>query len=273
MPIKTGSAFQTQTHAPIQIAQTNMGTSTDQPVQTSQTHSDIPTPGDMQSAGLSLTSSLWICILMVVLALLARRNMKKVPGTFQNCAEACAEGLNQFIASSAGPNGVKYTPLLGTLFVYILFANLIGIIPGFHSPTANLSITLALGLVVFVYVQYEGIREQGVIGHFKHFMGPIIWMAPFIGVLEIISEFVKPFSLGMRLFGNIFGEDVVVIVLAGLATSLGATAIGWIPIQFPMLLLMLLTDVIQALVFTLLACVYISLVTQKHDEESAENAH
>jgi F-type H+-transporting ATPase subunit a len=168
-----------------------------------------------------------------------------------------------------GHGGEKYTPLVGTVFVFILMMNLIGQIPGFHSPTANFSLTLALGIVVFFYVQYEGIRSKGVGGYFKHFMGPMPALSPLLLPIELIGELVRPFTLGIRLFGNIFGEDVILVVLAGLGMTL--LNVPGIPLHFPIVLLAMLTSFVQAMVFSILTCIYLSLAT--HHEGHGEEHH
>ena len=176
-----------------------------------------------------------------------------------------------FTRGIIGEGGEKYVPLVGTVFYFILFGNLMGNIPYLNSPTGNLSTTLALGIIVFVYVQYVGIRSVGFGGYIKHFMGPMPALSPLLFPVEVISEIVKPFTLAMRLFGNIFGEDTVVIVLAGLAVQILPKA-PIFPLQFPILVLGLLTAFVQALVFSLLTCIYISLQSH-HDSEHDGHAH
>lgn len=229
--------------------------------------------GDVPNATLLFWNSLLIATVLVVFALIVtRRRLADVPKGLQNLAEYIAESLNHFTVGIIGPGGERYTPVVGTVFLYIMMMNLIGLVPGFHSPSANLSITLALGVVIFVYVQFLGIRSNGVVGHIKHFMGPMPAMAPLIMVVELISEFIKPFTLAVRLFGNIFGEDVILLVLAGLGAASVATM--WIPIQFPVMLLALLTGLVQAMVFSILTCIYISLVTHhEHEEHGEEGSH
>ena len=241
-----------------------------------------PPPGELPAPGLLLWNSLVVALLMVAFALFARRSLQRIPRgmSLQNLGEYIVEAMNGFTTGIIGPGGERYTPLVGTIFLYILLSNLWGLLPGFHAPTANLSLTLALGVIVFVYVQYEGMRQNGVGGHLRHFMGPslmgkfpeLFWL---MGPIELISEVVKPFTLAIRLFGNIFGEDVIIIVLTGLAFQLtGSAFFGLLPIQFPVLLLSLLTAGVQALVFSMLTCIYISLVSHHdhagpHGEEGA----
>ncbi len=239
---------------------------------------EAPNYGEVPDAMLLFSNALLVALGLIAFALAARRTLNMVPKGFQNFAEWVVETLNQFTVGIIGEGGQKYTPLVGTVFIYIFLMNLIGIIPGFHSPTANLSTTLALGVVIFVYVQYEGIRQNGVVGYFRHFMGPMLALSPLILPVELISEFIRPFTLAVRLFGNIFGEDVIILVLAGLTAQMGAKYLTWLPLQFPVMLLALLTDFVQAMVFSILTCIYIALVQHhgpgEHGEEGPiEPAH
>ena len=109
-----------------------------------------------------------------------------------------------------GPHGMKYFPVVMTFAVLILVSNLMGLFPLFMSPTAAVSVTFALGITSFVYYNYIGIKENGLFGHLKHWAGPIWWIAPLIFIIEGISNFIRPFSLGIRLFGNMFADEQVV---------------------------------------------------------------
>lgn len=222
--------------------------------------------GDVPSPMLLFGNAVVVAIGLITFGIVATRKMADIPRrTAQNLGEFIVEAFTNFARGIIGPGGEKYVPLVGTLFLFIYFSNLIGLLPGFHSPTANLSTTLALGLIVFLYVQYVGIRAQGIGGYLKHFAGPIPAASILLFPIEVISELVKPFTLAMRLFGNIFGEDTVIIVLATLGATL-IPAAPILPLQFPVLVLSLLTTFVQALVFTLLTCIYISLQSH-HDED------
>ena len=259
---------------PFQVAQAEPGQTTPTAAGEGETHASTGhaehkghEPGQIPSAKLLFYNALVVAAVMIFFALAARKKLEAVPRKLQNFAELIVESMNNLTVSIIGPGGERFTPLIGTVFVFILLMNLIGQIPGFHSPTANFSLTLAMGLVVFVYVQYQGVKTNGAKGHLKHFAGPMPALAPLIFLIEIIGEIVKPFTLGIRLFGNIFGEDVIIVVLAGLsATTLG---IPGIPFQFPLLLLALLTSVVQAMVFSILTCIYLAQVT--HHEHSEEH--
>ncbi|MDE2126146.1 MAG: F0F1 ATP synthase subunit A [Armatimonadetes bacterium] len=265
--LPSGAAFQlAQGGAP-------SGVSADAPAQTAGSREQPFKPGDMADPRALLWDSGLIAVGMIVFALLAKRNMQAVPRGLQNVGEFIAEGLNRFAVQTIGPGGERYTPLVGTIFIYVLLMNLFSAMPFVHAPTANLTFTLALGVVVFVYVQFVGIRSNGPVGYVKHFLGPIWWVAPLLGPIELVSELVKPFTLALRLFGNIFGEDVIILILASMAS--GSIIGRFIPLQFPVLILSLLTDVVQALVFTILTCIYIQLMTGhgSNEHEAAHAAH
>jgi len=227
-----------------------------------------------------LIFSLFIAILLVVAAYVASRNPQMIPSGFQNGVELVVEGLSNFIISILGPkNGPRFVPFLGTLFVYILAMNLFGLIPFMHSPTASLNVTVALALTVFVYVQFIGFKELGPLGWLDHMLGNprdvIGWiLSPLMLPIHIMGELAKPISLSCRLFGNIFGEDMLLVAFA----SLGVTMLPFkqIPFGIPMHALFfplaLLGSALQALVFTVLSSIYILLMLphEHHDEHGHE---
>lgn len=143
----------------------------------------------------------------------------------------------------------KYFPLLAGSFFYILFSNLLGIIPGFLPPTGNLNTTLACGLVIFVMYNYYGFVEHGA-GYLKHFMGPVIFLAPLMIVIELISHIVRPISLSLRLFMNISGDHLVLGVFTDLTHFV-------IPALF--VGLGIFVSFLQAFIFTVLSAIYIAL--------------
>jgi F-type H+-transporting ATPase subunit a len=196
-----------------------------------------------------------LCILVLVAGL---RKKEKIPKGLWNFWEIAVDLLDKIVVGLIGPAGSKYLPYLGTLFIYILCMNLLGIIPLFRSPTMTLSTTFALGITTFFVVQIIGIKENGFIGYAKHFTGDIragiifLLLAPLMFVVHIIGELAKPMSLSLRLYGNIFGEDSVIENLIHMG--------GWLPLQFPMLIFAVFTSVLQAFIFTALTCIYISVM-------------
>lgn len=198
-----------------------------------------------------------VIVLLSVLSYLGTRRMQPIPGRLQNALELIVGGLNEFVKGIIGPGGEKHTPFVATIFLYILLNNLIGMIPGALAPTSSLNTTVALALLTFLYVQYQGIRAQGVWGRLKHLAGPVPMLAPLMVPIEIIGELARPLSLSIRLFGNIFGEEQVIVILAGLAYFI--LPFLPVPYQLPMMVFGIFTSFVQALVFTMLTCVYLSL--------------
>ena len=212
--------------------------------------------------GFSLTTA----IVLVAASFVATSNYRRVPRGLQNIMEAFVSFIRGIVHGFAGKQGDKYVPYLGTVFIFIFVMNLLGILPGFRSPTMTLSTTAALGITTFVMVQSYAIRDSGLGTYLKHFMGDVLWLAP----LMIVVEVAKPMSLSLRLFGNIFGEDNVIEQLM----HLGINYV--IPVQMPMYAFAIFTSFLQAFIFTNLATIYIaSKVVHEggHGEEHAEEGH
>ncbi len=215
-----------------------------------------------------------VAIIFIICALIVYRRREMVPGKFQNFMEMLVEGMYNFFYSILGKEAKKYTPFLGTLFFYILAMNWMGLVPWGHASSTSLTITGSLAIIVFLYAQYTGIRYLGILGYLHHIAGSprdvISWcMVPLMFPLHIIGELAKPFSLALRLFGNITGEDTLIAVFVTLGISLMAmflpsSPIG-IPFQVPFYFLGLLLSTIQALVFALLSTIYILLMLP-HEE-------
>lgn len=218
--------------------------------------------------------SLATAIFMSVVVMRVYKRREMIPGKLQNVVEMCVEGMYNFIYSILGNNARRYTPFLGTLFFYILINNLLGILPLGHSPSTNFNVTASLAVLVFLYSQYTGIRSLGVIGYCDHLAGSprdvVSWaLVPLMLPMHIIGEIAKPFSLALRLFGNITGEDVLIAAFVGLgitALAIVGSPVG-LPLNVPFILLGLLLSTIQALVFTLLSSIYI-LMMLPHEEHS-----
>lgn len=169
--------------------------------------------------------------------------------------ELLVESISSLADAVIGHHSERYVPILVSFFVFILVSNFFGLLPGFYPPTSDFDITFALGVCSFLVFNYYGFKVQG-IGYLKHFAGPFWWLAWLIFPLEIIGVFVRPFSLGLRLFGNLFGDHLVLEIFTGL------TKVG-IPVIF--YFLGTLVAVIQAFVFTLLSMIYIALSVSHHD--------
>lgn len=183
--------------------------------------------------------------------------------TFRNMVEALGQFVYNLARNIMGEKQAKkYYTVIVLLFSFIFINNVVGLIPGFLPPTDNFNTTLALGLFVFLYYNYEGIREQGLVGHIKHFMGPVWYLAILIFPIELISHGVRPLSLGLRLKGNMEGDHLVLSIFSNLVPYI---------VPIPFYVIGLFVCFMQAFVFTLLTMVYISLATATHDHE--EHAH
>jgi len=199
---------------------------------------------------------MWIILAIVTLiSLIVKKNLKERPGVFQNMIEAGIEYLDNFFTGILGRQKARqYFTFLASLYIFIIFANYSGLFPGVgltdyvKAPTASLSVTLGLGAITFVFLQYAGLR-CGTKHYFKRFVSPMFFMLP----LLLLDEFIKPASLALRLFGNVFGEETVTEELYHL-----------IPIGVPvvMMVLSILFCALQALVFTMLTSIYLDEATE-----------
>lgn len=194
----------------------------------------------------------WVLLaLMAVISLIATHNMKQRPGRFQNMVEMGVEYLDNFFADVLGrENSRKYLFFLGSLFIFILFGNYCGLFPGvgmtkyLKAPTSSLSVTAGLGICSFLFLLIAGLKT-GTKHYFKRFVSPAAFMLP----LLLMDEIIKPISLALRLFGNIYGEETVIENLYEI-----------LPIGGPMLMMVLslLFCALQAIVFTMLVSIYLS---------------
>ncbi|BDV44762.1 ATP synthase subunit a [Geotalea uraniireducens] len=213
-------------------------------------------PLHISEAGADAIAYTWLIILMlVILSILATKAMNAVPSGVQNFMEVVIGGIENMVEETMGEKGRPYFPLIATLALFILVSNLIGLIPGFFPPTANLNTTAACAVIVFFSTHVVGIKKHG-FHYLKHFMGPIWWLAPLMFFIEIIGHLSRPLSLSLRLFGNMNGHELVLMIFFALAPFL---------VPLPMMLMGVLVSFIQAFVFMLLAMIYI--------QGSLEEAH
>ena len=215
----------------------------------------LPYPEHTLTAGL-------VALLIVGFAALVRPKLAATEAAVEPdprvSARSFAEVFVEFISGLAegviGHGAERYVPLLASFFIFILVANLIGLVPGFTPPTADFNITLALGTVAFVAYHVAGTREHGV-KYLQHFLGPVIFLAPLMLVVELFSHMFRPVSLGIRLFANMFADHQVVEIFTGL-TKVGVPVIFYVLGAF--------VAVVQAFVFTMLSAIYIALAVA-HD--------
>ena len=187
--------------------------------------------------------------ILILFFSLSSRNPRLVPSKLQNVMELIIQFFENLLSDLIGKDGKKYLPMVGTIGLFILTCNLMGLFPGFMSPTSKLNVTAGCALTVFVYYHWQGIKSHGLFKYFKHFMGPIPLIAPLMVPIEIISHFSRPLSLSMRLFGNIFAEELLILIMASILPFL---------LPLPFMAIAIITAVVQAYVFVLLSCIYIA---------------
>jgi F-type H+-transporting ATPase subunit a len=209
------------------------------------------------------------CILSVAIIWIFKGKLSESePGGAQQTLEVSVLAVRNMIEDIIGPHGLKYFPVVMTFAVLILVSNLMGLFPLFMSPTAATSVTFALGLSSFLYYNFIGIKENGVFNHLKHFAGPVWWIAPLIFPIELISNFIRPFSLGIRLFGNLFADEKVLETVANLAPPYSQ----WL-VPLPLMALSVFVALVQTFVFILLSQLYLSEVSHApHDSHAAHGA-
>ena len=185
------------------------------------------------------------------------RKLSLIPSKLQSILELIIQSFENLLVEIVGEEGRKYMPMVATVGLFILFCNLLGLVPGLMSPTSKLNVTVGCALTVFVYYHWQGIRSQGLLKYLKHFAGPIPLLAPLMIPIELISHFSRPVSLSVRLFGNIFAEELLIIVIASIIPFL---------LPLPFMAIAIFTATIQAFVFVLLSCIYIAGAVA-HEEE------
>lgn len=219
----------------------------------------------------SIIFSFFISCVISLTFCIGSGSKENIPNGFQNFLEWIVETFRSFTINVLGSDGEKYLPFLGTLFIYILSMNLLGLIPFMASPSSNLNITVALAICVFVLVQYLNIKNMGWKGFLYHLAGSptnsVGWLiAPMMFPVELLTQISRPITLALRLFGNILGEKILVAFFA----IVGITLLYFFPIQIPFMFLGILTSIMQAMVFTLLTSIYI-LLSVPHKEEIHAN--
>lgn len=205
-----------------------------------------------------------VALLIMLMAVIYRRSLASVESeimpesqfSLKNLLQVTIEGILSLMEGVIGKDAKSYFPLIGAVFIYIFLNNLVGVIPGILPATENVNTNWAIGVTVFVYYNYVGIKKHGFKNYMKHFLGPVWWLAWLILPIELISHVVRPITLGIRLFGNIFGDHIVVGIFSDL-----------VPILVPVIFMAfgVFVAFVQAFVFSLLSIVYIGLAVQ-HEE-------
>jgi F-type H+-transporting ATPase subunit a len=192
------------------------------------------------------------------------------PGKLQILLEDGVRAVTALLEEWIGPKGRRFLPLVGTLGFFILVGNYMGLVPGLMAPTSSINVTLGCAITIWVYYHFQGIREQGIVGYVKHFWAPpgAPWWIGFIMFpIELISHTSRVMSLSLRLFGNIFGEELVILILFSIIPFL---------VPLPMMFLGLITGGLQAFIFMLLSIIYLQgavAVEHEHDEHGHDAPH
>jgi F-type H+-transporting ATPase subunit a len=190
----------------------------------------------------------WVVMaVLIIVGLIATRGVSMIPTKLQNFFEVFISGIEEFMVTVTGEEGRWLFPLAGTVFLYILVCNLVGLVPGFYPPTASLNTTLSCALTVVIFTHVLGVMYHGP-SYIKHFLGPVWWMVPIIFPIEIIGHLARILSLSFRLFGNMMGHELVLTILFLLAGAFFA--------PLPIMALGIFVALVQAFVFFLLSIMY-----------------
>jgi F-type H+-transporting ATPase subunit a len=214
---------------------------------------------------------LLIVVAVTALCLFVRSRLSvENPGKLQILLEDGVKAVIGLLEEWIGPSGRRYLPLVGTLGVFILTGNYMGLVPGLMAPTSSINVTLGCALTIWVYYHYQGMKVQGIGPYFKHFAmppGAPAFIAPIMFPIEIISHLSRVMSLSLRLFGNVFGEELVIIILFSIIPFL---------VPLPMMFLGLITGGLQAFIFVLLSIIYLQgavAIEHEHDEHGHDAPH
>ena len=204
-----------------------------------------------------------VAVITVVCLVMKSRLSVDRPGKFQILLEDGVLAVRGLLREWIGPEGDQYLPLIATFGLFILLANYSGLVPGLMAPTSNINVTVGCAITTWVFYHFQGLRKQGVVNYLKHFAvppGAPVWMAPLMLVIEVISHTSRLLSLSLRLFGNIFGEELVIVILGSIIPFI---------VPLPMMFLGLITGGLQAFIFVLLSIIYLQAavaVEHEHDE-------
>jgi F-type H+-transporting ATPase subunit a len=211
-----------------------------------------------------------VVVLLIALAYVLRSRLSvENPGKLQIVFEDLVGGLRGMLSDIVGPKGPEFLTLVGTVGSFILVCNLVGLIPGFMAPTSSINVTLGCAITVWVYYHIQGVKEQGLLPYLKHFAAPPgapLFIAPIMLPIEIISHFSRVLSLSLRLFGNIFGEELVILILAFIWPFFA---------PLPMMFLGVITSTLQAFIFVMLTMIYLggAVETDHGHEDAHAHAH
>jgi F-type H+-transporting ATPase subunit a len=196
-----------------------------------------------------LIMAMIVTLVLILFFKLTVRNLSLFPKKMQVLLETIYLFFRNHVDDTIGAEGRKFIPALGTLGLFIAMANLIGLFPEMSSPTANMNVPAGCAIFIFLYYHAQGVKKHGFFGYLKTFTGPAWWMAWMFAPIEVISHFSRPMSLTVRLFCNIFGEDLVIIIIVSLVPFIA---------PLPMMAMAIFTSLLQAYIFIMLSSVYLA---------------
>lgn len=198
-----------------------------------------------------------IMLVLTVLAWLSTRNLQMFPGSLQTIVESIIDAIDKAVLAVAPEHGRLIMPFISTIWLFLIIANLVGLIPGLHSPTRDLSVTSALAVLVFFSVHWFGIKTQGLKKYLHHYLTPSPILLPF----HIISEFTRTLALAVRLFGNMMSLEMAAMLILLVAGFLA---------PIPILMLHIIEALVQAYIFGMLALIYLAGAIQSQQLNSQE---
>ena len=198
-----------------------------------------------------------VIVLMIMSLLLRARLSVENPGKFQQVVEVAVEFLRGQLEENIGHGGARFLTMIGAIGFFIVISNLLGLIPGLAAPTSNINVPAGCAISMFLFYNYQGIRKQGVWHYLKHFAGPVWWLSPLMIPIELISHIARPFSLTVRLYANIFAEELLIVVFFSLIPLL---------LPLPFMGFAIFGGFLQAYIFITLSQVYIAgaVATEEH---------
>ncbi|WP_027149808.1 F0F1 ATP synthase subunit A [Methylobacter tundripaludum] len=195
--------------------------------------------------GTSIITTWGIMLVITAIAWLSTRHLDMLPGKLQTTVEGIVVAIDEAIAAVAPEHGRQIMPFIASLWLFLIIANLVGLIPGLHSPTRDLSVTSALAVLVFLSVHWFGIKTQGLKNYLRHYLSPSPILLPF----HIISEFTRTLALAIRLFGNMMSLEMAAVLILLVAGFLA---------PIPILMLHIIEALVQAYIFGMLALIYVA---------------
>jgi F-type H+-transporting ATPase subunit a len=198
-----------------------------------------------------------VVLALMIFSLIVKASLSvENPGKIQQSMELAVEFLEGQLEENVGHDGLRFVPIIGTIGFFIAVSNILGLIPGLGSPTSNANVPAGCAVVIFLYYNFAGMRKHGVLKYLKHFMGPVWWMAPLMIPIELISHFARPLSLTVRLWGNIFAEELLIVIFVGIAPLL---------LPLPFIAFAIFGGFLQAFIFITMSQMYLSMAVATED--------